>query len=113
MNCFYMLFSNLNFRKWCEPRSWRGGLRHTARGYPRTEIVLLCDEHVNWRPYDDLQQLMPHTAQHEQQAFLARIPLIHYHVISWIFPDRVMRQFDLYQTVPPPLPVVRSTLINI
>ncbi|KAJ1700039.1 hypothetical protein LUZ63_008551 [Rhynchospora breviuscula] len=70
--------------------------------YARNVCMKMKPEHVVWRPYDHIRDRMPRCAQVEQRMFLLRIPCIHYWVVMWHHVNRVMHQFMLYQTVPPP-----------
>ncbi|KAJ1700592.1 hypothetical protein LUZ63_000371 [Rhynchospora breviuscula] len=72
--------------------------------YARDVCMKMKPEHVVWRPYDHIRDRMSRCAQVEQRMFLLRIPCIHYWVVMWHHVDRVMHQFMLYQTVPPPPP---------
>lgn len=40
----------------------------------------------------------------DRQYWLARAPMLCFWIVAWHYPDRVMRQFGLYQTIPPPPP---------
>ena len=42
--------------------------------------------------------------QSDQAYWLARVPLICFWIVAWHYPERVMRQFGLFQSVPPPNP---------
>ncbi|KAJ1701359.1 hypothetical protein LUZ63_001138 [Rhynchospora breviuscula] len=72
--------------------------------YARDVCMKMKPEHVVWRSYDHIRDRMPRCAQVKQRMFLLRIPCIHYWIVIWHHVDRVMHQFMLYQTVPPPPP---------
>ncbi|KAJ1700534.1 hypothetical protein LUZ63_000313 [Rhynchospora breviuscula] len=72
--------------------------------YARDVCMKMKPEHVVWRPYDHIRDRIPRCTQVKQMMFLLSIPCIHYWVVMWHHVDRVMHQFMLYQTVPPPPP---------
>ncbi|KAJ3702242.1 hypothetical protein LUZ61_005947 [Rhynchospora tenuis] len=72
--------------------------------YARDVLMKIRPEHVVWRPYDHMRALMSRYAQVDPSLFVVRIPCIHYWMVMWHYADRVMHQFMLYQTVPPPRP---------
>ncbi|KAJ3702239.1 hypothetical protein LUZ61_005944 [Rhynchospora tenuis] len=75
--------------------------------YARDVLMKIRPEHVVWRPYDHMRALMSRYAQVDPSLFVVRIPCIHYWMVIWHYTDRVMHQFMLYQTVPPPRPEVQ------
>ncbi|KAJ1696943.1 hypothetical protein LUZ63_005455 [Rhynchospora breviuscula] len=91
-------------RKWTTRHKSKKFTGPTRSGieYAREVCMKMKPEHVVWRPYDHIRDRMPRCAQVEQRMFLLRIPCIHYWVVMWHHVDRVMHQFMLYQTVPPP-----------
>ncbi|KAJ1687939.1 hypothetical protein LUZ63_019329 [Rhynchospora breviuscula] len=73
--------------------------------YARDVLVKMDHGHVVWRPYDEVSQMiMPPYARLPLRMYCLRVPCIHYWVVAWHHADRVMHQFMLYQTVPPPVP---------
>ncbi|KAJ3689730.1 hypothetical protein LUZ61_018894 [Rhynchospora tenuis] len=89
------------------PRSkkYQGPGYSSGMDYARDVLMKIRPEHVHWRPYDHMRALMPRYAQVDPSLFVVRIPCIHYWMVMWHYADRVMHQFMLYQTVPPPRPV--------
>ncbi|KAJ3708556.1 hypothetical protein LUZ61_012261 [Rhynchospora tenuis] len=99
----------------CAPYGRRWTTRHRSKkyqgpgyssgmDYARDVLMKIRPEHVHWRPYDHMRSLMPRYAQVDPSLFVVRIPCIHYWMVMWHYADRVMHQFMLYQTVPPPRP---------
>ncbi|KAJ4775618.1 Serine/threonine-protein phosphatase 7 long form-like protein [Rhynchospora pubera] len=99
-------------RKWTTRQRSKKVTGPTRSGvdYGRDVCMKMKSEHVVWRPYDHIRDRMPRCAQIDQRMFLLRIPCIHYWVVMWHYADRVMHQFMLYQTVPPPPPEVWSRM---
>ncbi|KAJ4734194.1 hypothetical protein LUZ62_080769 [Rhynchospora pubera] len=100
-------------RKWSEARSFAKSNHRGAVQYARDCLVLMLDKDVNWSPYQEDLPLMPRTAQQDTKSFNVRMPLIHYYVVSWYYPERCRHQFNLCQTVPPPLPIDWETMKNL
>ncbi|KAJ4812326.1 serine/threonine-protein phosphatase 7 long form-like protein [Rhynchospora pubera] len=100
----------------CPPygRQWTTRLRlkkvkgpvHSGIESARDVLMKMEHAHVVWRPYEDeiRQVVMPPYARYEQRYYRLRVPCIHFWVVAWHYADRVMHQFMLFQTVPPPLP---------
>ncbi|KAJ1698402.1 hypothetical protein LUZ63_006914 [Rhynchospora breviuscula] len=97
-------------RKWTTRHKSKKFTTRSGIEYARDVCMKMNPEYVVWRPYDHIRDCMPRCAQVEQKMFLLRIPCIHYWVVMWHHVDRVMHQFMLYQTVPPPSPEVKHTL---
>ncbi|KAJ1695934.1 hypothetical protein LUZ63_012632 [Rhynchospora breviuscula] len=75
--------------------------------YARDVLLKMDHGHMVWRPYDEVSQvIMPPYARLPMRMYCLRVPCIHYWVVAWHHADRVMHQFMLYQTVPPPIPTV-------
>ncbi|KAJ1700323.1 hypothetical protein LUZ63_000102 [Rhynchospora breviuscula] len=76
--------------------------------YARDILLKMDHGHVVWRPYDEVSQVvMPPYARLSMRMYCFHVPCIHYWIVAWHYADRVMHQFMLYQTVPPPIPTVR------
>jgi Plant mobile domain len=90
--------------RWQHNRTYEVSPAHSCLTYYRNEFESMLDEHVNWRPYDYYLDLLPARVHSDQPYWLARVPMIHFWMISWHYPERVMRQFELFQTTPPPDP---------
>ena len=56
---------------------------------------------VDWQPYDDLLEQMPFVVHQDSDWWFARVPLMHFWIVEFHYPDRVMRQFGLRQAIPP------------
>ena len=70
-------------------------------------IDALQDVNVNWTPYTpEVVQELPPSCMIHQDKWLRRGPLIDFAIVETHHPERVMRQFNLHQQIPPPL---RST----
>ena len=97
----------------CQPygRYWTGALKfpnspHNAgMGSPRDELNAILDEFVNWLPYERCISLLPAVVQTDSEIWTAKIPLIHFWIVAMHYSDRVMRQFGLFQHIPPPDPL--------
>ncbi|KAJ3702484.1 hypothetical protein LUZ61_006189 [Rhynchospora tenuis] len=85
-------------------KKFKGSTSASEMDYARNVLLKIRPEHVVWRPYDHMWALMPRYAQVDTSLFIVRIPCIHYWMVMWHYADRVMHQFMLYQTVPPPRP---------
>lgn len=90
--------------KWCTRHLFPSLPRNAGIQHYRNQFDLVCEGWVTWCPYDQVMHLMPMRVQNDRPFWLARIPLIYFWVIEYHYPDRVMRQFGLFQTIPPPLP---------
>ncbi|KAL6627361.1 hypothetical protein ACP70R_031087 [Stipagrostis hirtigluma subsp. patula] len=70
------------------------------------EFDLLTDDQVVWCPYREERvkelQLAPICTQHSH-LWLTQAPLVYFYMVEVYMPERVMRQFGLYQMCPPPL----------
>jgi hypothetical protein len=58
--------------------------------------------HVNWCLYNSVMTRLPSVVHRDMDIWMDRIPLIHFCVVAYYYSDRVMRQFGLSQTIPPP-----------
>ncbi|KAJ1702981.1 hypothetical protein LUZ63_002760 [Rhynchospora breviuscula] len=95
-------------RKWTVNKTFDAP-HNSGESYARDVFMLTNPEIIIWRPYANLQFLLPPVVI-DYAAFCARVPCIHFWMIEWQLSDRVMRQFGLFQTVPPPPPVDWSTM---
>lgn len=59
---------------------------------------------VQWQPYEGLIEQMPIQIQNDHTWWFARLPLIHFWVVEFHYPERVMRQFGRKQLITPPPP---------
>jgi hypothetical protein len=59
---------------------------------------------MNWRPYDSVWDLLSARVHTDEPYWRARVPMIYFWMVCWDYPDRVMKQLGLFQTVPPPDP---------
>ncbi|XP_039810148.1 serine/threonine-protein phosphatase 7-like isoform X1 [Panicum virgatum] len=78
---------------------------NAGMGSPRDELNAILDEFVNWLPYERCISLLPAVVQTDSEIWTAKIPLIHFWIVAMHYPDRVMRQFGLFQHIPPPEPL--------
>lgn len=76
-------------------------LHDVGTEYYRNQIELIRDGAVNWHPYDDYMEQMPAQVMNDRIWWFARVPLIHFWIIEFHYPDRVMRQFGRRQIIPP------------
>jgi Plant mobile domain len=56
---------------------------------------------------------MPLVVHHDIGVCMAKVPLIHFWIISHHYPDRVMRQFRFFQYIPPPAPLSWHTNLTL
>ena len=97
----------------CHPygKRWTGrrlfqNPHNTSTAYPRDAIDQMRDDQgVVWTPYDEVLTRLPSVTQRDRGLWLARVPIIHFWIVSHHYPDRVMRQFGYRQPVPPPAPL--------
>jgi hypothetical protein len=62
---------------------------------------MLPHTHVNWRPYESVCHLLSTYIDDCLDSYTCRLPLIYFMVVEWYYPDRVRRQFSLFQSVSP------------
>ncbi|XBI19446.1 hypothetical protein VPH35_060971 [Triticum aestivum] len=67
-------------------------------------IDLIREGAVHWQPYDDLLEQMPIQVHDDSDWWFSRVPLMHFWIVEFHYPDRVMRQFGLRQCIPPFVP---------
>ncbi|CAN6245668.1 unnamed protein product [Urochloa humidicola] len=89
--------------KWSGRHSFKDS-PHNGIEFYREEYEKIKESNVIWQPYDEMIPLLHPRVRNESALWLARIPLIHFWVVEDHYPDRVMRQFGLFQRVPPPVP---------
>ncbi|KAJ1689059.1 hypothetical protein LUZ63_013214 [Rhynchospora breviuscula] len=95
------------FKGWGLPSADRCPPYGSGIEYARDVLLKMDHGHVVWRPYDEVSQVvMPPYARLPMRIYCLRVPCIYYWVVAWQHADRVMHQFMLYQTVPPPIPTV-------
>jgi hypothetical protein len=70
----------------------------------RDDIEKIPEAGMDWRPYSMFYSMLPARTSRDSPFWLARRPLIFFWIVEFYYPDRVMRQFGLYQSVPPPAP---------
>ncbi|KAF6998783.1 hypothetical protein CFC21_014870 [Triticum aestivum] len=88
---------------WCAAHSF--DVPHNAgTEYYRNQIDLIREGAVGWQPYDDLLEQMPFEVHQDSNWWFAREPLMHFWIVEFHYPYRVMRQFGLRQPIPPSLP---------
>ncbi|KAJ1702177.1 hypothetical protein LUZ63_001956 [Rhynchospora breviuscula] len=94
-----------SFKGWGLPLADRCPPYGSGIEYARYVLLKMDHGHVVWRPYDEVSQgVMPPYARLPMRMYYLRVSCIHYWVVAWHHADRVMHQFMLYQTVPPPIP---------
>ncbi|XP_057961052.1 serine/threonine-protein phosphatase 7 long form homolog isoform X2 [Malania oleifera] len=87
---------------------WRDEMRalsvaqHTLPWY-RFELDMHREHEFIWRPYtDDIIADLPTDYAVGSDLWVARVPLVCFHIIEWYLPDRVLRQFGYRQGIPDP-----------
>ncbi|XP_044345808.1 serine/threonine-protein phosphatase 7 long form homolog [Triticum aestivum] len=89
--------------KWCAAHAF--DVPHNAgTEYYRNQIDLIPEGVVDWQPYDDLLEQMPFEVHQDSDWWFARVPLMHFWIVEFHYPHKVMRQFGLRQPIPPSLP---------
>ncbi|XP_078152756.1 serine/threonine-protein phosphatase 7 long form homolog isoform X3 [Carex rostrata] len=90
---------------WCSKHTYVSTPHGATMGvtFFRSQIECLTDDLVDWQPYEATFQQLPSICRTEREYWMARVPLIHFSVVEHYYPDRVMRQFGLYQQFPPPM----------
>ncbi|KAJ4757829.1 hypothetical protein LUZ62_068204 [Rhynchospora pubera] len=109
--------TSIQYDKWGQPDLqscgpygcyWIGNREHRRTPFQiyRDEFERVTENMVDWTPYLAYLGWMPEMVQQEIQnsIWFARVPLVHFTVVEWHYPDRVMRQFGFRQPNPPPLP---------
>ncbi|KAL5221082.1 hypothetical protein ABZP36_025795 [Zizania latifolia] len=89
--------------KWSGHHSFKD-VPHNGIEFYREQYEKLKDSNVVWQPYDEKISLLHPRVQRESALWLARVTLIHFWIVEDHYPDRVMRQFGLFQVIPPPPP---------
>ncbi|XP_078170581.1 protein MAINTENANCE OF MERISTEMS-like [Carex rostrata] len=82
---------------------WGGNPRRGTKQC-RDQFERLKANVVNWRPYRGYQYLQPSIGIRDQAFFASRVWCIHFWMVEIHLPERVFRQFGLFQAVPPPAP---------
>ena len=74
----------------------------------RKQFEELMEGDIVWEPYvkflGEGLNLAPPTIIAEQHLWCARVEMVHFWMVEFHYPDRVMRQFGRKQDVPPRLP---------
>lgn len=83
--------------RWLVPLSRITVTAHNIRAY-RDQLAFLTEDQVSWQPY--LGFRAPFYCTQGQDLWRARVPLICFDRVEWHFPDRVMRQFGMLQSIP-------------
>lgn len=89
--------------KWSTRHCYSDNPRGNVASY-RDQFQSLDERLVHWMPYVQYLDLAPPRILNDSVVWLCRIPLILFWMVEYHYPDRVMRQFGLYQVVPPPAP---------
>ncbi|KAL9660494.1 hypothetical protein QQ045_025309 [Rhodiola kirilowii] len=88
--------------KWHGPKTFIGVPKGSLLFY-RDEFQKMLISDFIWRPYDEgLYHLLNPICVEGRHSWRANVPLIHFNVIEWHHPGRVMRQFHCRQFIPLP-----------
>ncbi|KAL9665412.1 hypothetical protein QQ045_020832 [Rhodiola kirilowii] len=88
--------------KWHGPKNFIGVPKDSLLFY-RDEFQKMLISNFTWRPYDEgLYHLLNPICVEGRHSWRANVPLIHFNVIEWHHPGRVMRQFGCRQFIPLP-----------
>lgn len=90
--------------KWCCRHDYKNAHHRAGVSYFRSQIQNLMEGMVDWMPYKEKFDKLSLRVHLDEDYWLARVPLIHFWIVEHHYPDRVMRQFGLHQTCPPPDP---------
>ena len=75
----------------------------------RRQFEGMHEGEVVWEPYeyylDPDRDLAPPIIIQDAHLWHARVPMVHFWMVEWHYPDRVMRQFGRWQRIPPLPPV--------
>lgn len=70
-------------------------------GVYRQILDMFTEEQFTWQPYTlNVLECLPDRCREEPEEFLVRCPLICFYMVEYYHPDRCMRQFGWYQTIP-------------
>ncbi|KAL9685843.1 hypothetical protein QQ045_023297 [Rhodiola kirilowii] len=90
------------FMKWHGPKNFIGVPKGSLLFY-RDEFQKMLISDFIWRPYDEgLYHLLNPICVEGRHSWRANVPLIHFNVIEWHHPGRVMRQIGCRQFIPLP-----------
>ena len=71
----------------------------------RAQFEGMQEGEVVWEPYeyylDPDRDLAPPIIIQDAHLWHARVPMVHFWMVEWHYPDRVMRQFGRWQRIPP------------
>jgi hypothetical protein len=67
----------------------------------RDQLDNLHESQIEWRPYEKYRTRLPPICEFERDSALIRSKLIYMWIVEHYRPQRVMRQFGLYQKIPP------------
>ncbi|KAD3641223.1 hypothetical protein E3N88_30447 [Mikania micrantha] len=96
--------NNIDFQKPYGAR-WRSSLTyirtasHVLSAY-RSQLHSLTEDKFNWRPYDNVFNLLPGICLSGQASWRCETYLICWEIVEPHLPSRVMRQFRMFQPVP-------------
>ncbi|XP_078165509.1 serine/threonine-protein phosphatase 7 long form homolog [Carex rostrata] len=90
--------------KWTTRHIWTDNTHLGGVSHFRDDLSDLVDGAVNWLAYKEHENDWNAQVYKDQKYFMARGALIHFWIVTQHYPDRVMRQYSLYQVVPPPAP---------
>ncbi|KAM0024532.1 putative protein-serine/threonine phosphatase [Helianthus debilis subsp. tardiflorus] len=92
------------------PFRWKGSLTctdvstHCLRTY-RSQLQSMTEATFNWRPYDDILGRLPDICRSGMAIWQSCCPLLCYAVVEHHYPQRVMRQFGMFQYIPNPIAI--------
>ncbi|XP_078156080.1 serine/threonine-protein phosphatase 7 long form homolog [Carex rostrata] len=98
--------------KWTIPHRWKSNPKKGTSHY-RDQFERLKSNVVNWTPYRGYENIMHWHWIRDQAFFPCRVWCIHFWEVEYHLPERVFRQFGLFQAIPPPAPPAFSLLEDI
>ncbi|XP_020243243.1 serine/threonine-protein phosphatase 7 long form homolog [Asparagus officinalis] len=91
--------------RWNVSRSWHTSPKGHENFY-RNELDQMEDEHVNWKPYEQVLESLPDICTEEPDVWRARVPIICFEIVEIHVSDRVLRLFGLQQHIPGPVEII-------
>ncbi|TVU35177.1 hypothetical protein EJB05_17054 [Eragrostis curvula] len=102
----------LGFR-WVGARTQSENATRCLKQY-RDELNLQRVDQVKWEPYAHIESsTLPGLCTKDADLWLTQAPLINFPIVEMYLPERVMRQFGLRQSIPPPFRPTLQTLHRI
>jgi Plant mobile domain len=69
---------------------------HVGLDVPRDMFDSIIDSHVNWCPYNCVITHFSSVVHRDMDIWMARVALVHFWIVAYHYPDRVMTQFGMF-----------------